>query len=106
MSAVECARNVPKVAPVGGNQFVLSRLPQTTAEVRARATELGQGWPAFVPTLVSDLDDLINYAREVKESFAKETFGEGSAIDNLDSTAYGVIEACRWLQVFQFRDRD
>ncbi|SES28414.1 hypothetical protein SAMN04487818_109331 [Actinokineospora terrae] len=101
-----CARNVLKVAPVAGDQFMLSRAPQTTAEVRARAVEMGQGWPAFVPTLVSDLDDLINHAREVKESFAKESFGEGSAIDNLDATAYGVIEACRWLQVFQFRDKD
>ncbi|GLZ37160.1 hypothetical protein [Actinokineospora sp. NBRC 105648] len=87
--------NTP-IAPPGGDAHMLSRTPQTTAPA-----DPSTPWPSFVPSLVDDLRDLIRYANEVLDSITEGTFDKGLEIDNLDSTAYGVIEACRWLQVHQ-----
>ncbi|WP_157440382.1 hypothetical protein [Actinokineospora inagensis] len=90
------------VTPENGDVYLLSRPPQTTAKVLANAKR-GQSWPGGVPSLVEDLNYVIGHARNLLTSLADDAFCEdgGIEVDNLDSMAYRVIEACRWLQVHQ-----
>ncbi|GLZ42452.1 hypothetical protein [Actinokineospora sp. NBRC 105648] len=90
------------VAPPGGDAYMLSRLPQTTAHV-LKTADPTEPWPKGVPSLVEDIGYLIKYANQVQLSLTEDSFDEGMEVDNLDSTAYRVIEACRWLQVHQAR---
>ncbi|WP_156893763.1 hypothetical protein [Actinokineospora enzanensis] len=91
----------PELKGPFGDYILLNHRPQTTEEVLAKGIT-DEPWPVGVPSLVDDLNDLVKYARQVSGCLAGGTLGHGLEVDNLDSTAHRVIEACRWLQIHQY----
>ncbi|WP_156893481.1 hypothetical protein [Actinokineospora enzanensis] len=64
------------VAPKGGADYLLSRLPQATAEIVKNADPT-QPWPVGVPSLVDDLNDLIKYAEAINRVLELGSLGDG-----------------------------
>ncbi|GLZ37619.1 hypothetical protein Acsp05_12440 [Actinokineospora sp. NBRC 105648] len=55
-----------------------------------------------MPALMDHMRDLVDYTDQVIASLSEvPPLGNVNAIDGLDSTAYYVMEALRWLQVHQ-----
>ncbi|GLZ42736.1 hypothetical protein [Actinokineospora sp. NBRC 105648] len=92
----------PPVSPHGGDGYLLSRVPQSLTEVLLSGQYRDGAWPEGVPTLIEDLRDLIGCAHRLIASVAEGSpLRDHKAVDGIDSTAYRVVEACRWLQVHQ-----